>query len=102
MSRLRVARNVLWRYGAKMILTQAAGRAAGSVLRAVAPSALPRLRRRRIEGWSPSWVAPDPELRAEIIERAARNWPTQPLRGGEFYIQEDKAFTCNLRKGRLR
>jgi asparagine synthase (glutamine-hydrolysing) len=88
LSRLRVARNVLWTYGAKLFLSQAAGRAAGNVLRAVAPSALPRLRRRRYERWSPSWVAPDPALRAEIVERSARLWPTQPVRRGEFYIQE--------------
>jgi len=88
LSRLRVARNLLWTYGMKPLLTRAGGRAGGSVLRGIAPWAQEPLRRWRISRWDPPWAAPDPHLRAELVERTSRTWPTRDSTRGGFYVQE--------------
>jgi asparagine synthetase B (glutamine-hydrolysing) len=80
-SRLRAARNLLWRFGANTLLRAAAA----TTLDRAAPWALQAHRRRRIARATPEWVAPDPLLRAAIDERALVRPKT---RFGDFYMSE--------------
>jgi asparagine synthase (glutamine-hydrolysing) len=57
-SRRATARNLLWRYGLRLLLAAA--------LHRVAPSGLRAYRRRRRPRWIPDWLAPDPSLRREL------------------------------------
>jgi len=65
LSRTRAARHVLWTYGIKTILRRSGRRA----LRRAAPQLLSAHHRRRIDAATPSWVAPDPVLRDELLGR---------------------------------
>jgi asparagine synthase (glutamine-hydrolysing) len=58
-----VARNLLWTYGLRPIL----GDGAKSVLGRVAPGSLARREHLRFAQATPTWVAPDPELRARML-----------------------------------
>jgi len=58
-----VARNLLWTYGLRPIL----GDGAKSILGRVAPGALARREHLRFLQATPTWVAPDPELRSQML-----------------------------------
>jgi hypothetical protein len=54
----------------------------------IAPEAFQNRRRRKVIAGTPPWVAPDPQLRAQIDARAERTLAaSQPL-NGSFYEQE--------------
>jgi asparagine synthase (glutamine-hydrolysing) len=76
-SRLRVARNLLWRFGARPVLAAAVGQAA--------PRAVRARRRRIIARTTPDWVAPDGALRRALDQRAEIA-PLRPPR--DFYMTE--------------
>jgi asparagine synthase (glutamine-hydrolysing) len=79
-SRYEAIRNVLWTFGAKPL--------AGMTIDRVAPTYWRRRRRGKLIASTPGWVAPDPELRARIDERAERVLASpQPSPGG-FYEQD--------------
>jgi asparagine synthase (glutamine-hydrolysing) len=62
LSRRASLRSLLWTFGTRQILAAAAGRRARWALR--------RYRKRRRQKLTPGWLAPDPELRAELEARA--------------------------------
>jgi asparagine synthase (glutamine-hydrolysing) len=62
----RTLRTVLWDWGARPLLRQAAGAA----LHAASPSATRAYRRRSILASFPPWLAPDPNLRETLVRRA--------------------------------
>lgn len=64
-TRLAYGRNVLWRYGARPVLGSAVKRA----LDRTAPSLIEWERLRRLAHATPTWIAPDPALQAEILRR---------------------------------
>jgi asparagine synthetase B (glutamine-hydrolysing) len=64
-TRLAYARNVVWRYGARTVLS----RGIKKVLDHAAPSLIERARLRHLAHSTPAWIAPDPYLRAEILRR---------------------------------
>jgi asparagine synthase (glutamine-hydrolysing) len=64
-ARGRVARNLLWTYGLRPIL----GDGARSVLERTAPGVLARREQSRFAQTTPSWIAPDAGLRAQMLER---------------------------------
>jgi asparagine synthase (glutamine-hydrolysing) len=80
--RLLMARNLLWRFGARDLAAAAAARG----LERTAPGLLRRRRLRRLEAATPRWLAPDPALRRSMNERAlaARRPPT----GRDLYWRE--------------
>jgi asparagine synthase (glutamine-hydrolysing) len=80
---LQVLRSTVWRYGLRPI--------AGMAAHTVAPAAWDRSRARRVAGSTPSWVAPDPALRAAQFERALRNLAPARPQGG-FYSRESRVF----------
>lgn len=71
-----VARNLFWTYGIRPILREGGA----STLRRIAPGVLARLERRRLAQTTPEWVAPDPQLRAQMLERYRAHKRT-PSRG---------------------
>jgi asparagine synthase (glutamine-hydrolysing) len=64
-------RNVLWRFGARPLLVQAALDAPGGLGQRLVEAR----KRRYIAESTPSYLAPDPELRAELDRRAERMLP---------------------------
>jgi asparagine synthase (glutamine-hydrolysing) len=64
-SRRQSFRSALWFYGARPLLRATAA----SALRRVRPSALDAYRRKRLVSSLPRWLAPDPVLRASLVER---------------------------------
>jgi len=82
LSRPALLRNILWQFGLRPLLL-----AAGvGVLRRVAPSFLQSCQRGRVMSRTPAWVAPDPVLKRDMGERAARMLPEFPGEG--FYARE--------------
>ena len=70
---------VLWKFGLRPV-------AAAATVRALGGAAGPVVRwrkRRHARATTPSWVAPDPELRRELDQRAERYLDEPPL--GDFY-----------------
>jgi asparagine synthetase B (glutamine-hydrolysing) len=65
-SKWPMLRNLLWKYGAKVVLQDAARGVSG----AVAPSVLADVRRRRLRERLDPWLAPDPAFARELEERA--------------------------------
>ena len=61
-------RNLLWRYGTKVVLKDAARGVVGRV----APRRLDEHRRHQLDERMDDWLAPDPELAREVEERAIR------------------------------
>jgi len=79
LSRPRVVRNVLWKYGLRPLGSR--------VLHRVAPGPWNRNRLSRQVRRDPVWVAPDPALRAAMAQRAEHNLgPADPPMG--FYARE--------------
>ena len=71
---LTVARNVFWTFGLRRLV--------GASIAAVAPNAWQSNRHQREIAKTPPWVAPDPELRRAMDERAASLVPAaRPERG---------------------
>lgn len=71
-SRSRTIRDVLWKWGLRVLLHAEARR----VLQAAFPERLHARWRRKAAEDVPAWVAPDPSLRAEMLQRAVRTFPT--------------------------
>jgi hypothetical protein len=92
--RLALLRTLLWRYGARPLVSWQAGRA----LKRFAPGLLRAHRERRRREVTPSWLAPDPELqraseeRQERVQAAldARPAPSGPY--GFFHFEEPRGF----------
>jgi asparagine synthase (glutamine-hydrolysing) len=82
LSGIVTAYNMLWRFGMRVVL----GDAAALALRKVAPSVYHMRRRRRVPGMTPRWLAPDPALRREIHARVYRSMPMSV--GGGSYVAE--------------
>jgi hypothetical protein len=79
LSRLATLRSVLWRFGAKPIVAGLGER--------LAPWAIRGYRYREKRRSTPEWVAPDPDLRAAVLGRAAES--ANERRGaGSFYLRE--------------
>jgi asparagine synthase (glutamine-hydrolysing) len=76
----QTARVLLWEYGTRPILRDAAVRS----LRRRAPHAFADLRQRRLTASTPVYVAPTPGLRRELSERHARSFREPDPRG--FYV----------------
>jgi asparagine synthetase B (glutamine-hydrolysing) len=79
LSRLVNLKGILWTFGLRPILSLAAEK--------FAPFALDAYRRRHKRELTPEWVAPDPDLRREILERPDENIASA-ARG--FYIREGR------------
>ncbi len=75
-----VFRLLLWKCGLKPLLIQA--------LRQAMPEPLLRARRSRIARRIPSWLAPDPAVRRELIRRGEQMAPESESEKAGFYIQE--------------
>jgi asparagine synthase (glutamine-hydrolysing) len=73
-----LARNLAWRFGLRPLLGSAAAR--------IAPWAV-EYRRRRAARAVPGWIAPDPLLRQELIDRATASLPIPP-KPGQIYLSE--------------
>jgi asparagine synthase (glutamine-hydrolysing) len=73
-------RNTFWTFGGRPIASMLAGR--------MAPAYWSNRRHRNVVASTPAWVAPDPELRKRIDERASQVLaPTEP-ENGSFYERE--------------
>ena len=73
-----LARNLVWRFGIRPLLGSAAAR--------IAPWAVD-YRRRRAARAIPGWIAPDPTLRHELVDRASASLP-RPPKPGQVYLSE--------------
>lgn len=82
-SPVRAVRGVLWRFGARPLLSAAAQ----GVLRQVAPEKLHQFRRRRLLR-DPAWLAPDQELRNELDHRLEQALVQQIATSDSFYFRE--------------
>ena len=71
-----IARNLLWTYGLRPML----GDGARSMLDRIAPAVVARQERWRFAQVTPDWVAPDPQLRDQMLERYKAHKRT-PRRG---------------------
>jgi asparagine synthase (glutamine-hydrolysing) len=83
----RMLRLLLWHYGARPVL----GQTAAGVLRHLAPGFMLAHRRRALDELTPSWVAPDPELRRELgrrVERRAEESLREDVSGQPRYLRE--------------
>jgi len=80
-SRLDVLRGAAWTFGMRPLLSAALGR--------VAPRAWRASRVRRLIESTPSFAAPDPDLRRRMDARAGRNLPDPNPRDG-FYVQDGR------------
>jgi len=93
-TRLAYGRNVVWRYGARPVL----GSVVKNWLDRAAPSLIERERLRRLAHSTPTWIAPDPRLQAEILRREGevlereaaqrRQRPHLDRRFPRFYIEQ--------------
>ena len=70
-------RQILWTYGLRAVLRDWIWRQA--------PGLALRCRRQLVPRAIPDWVAPDPELRRELIERFEQHWDRQTNQHG-FYV----------------
>jgi asparagine synthetase B (glutamine-hydrolysing) len=92
---LTLLRNVLWRFGARPLLSSVTGRA----LRRLAPGTLEARRFRRISAARPAWIAPDPTLAREMDDRIRQSVErgVRDLRSSEVYLREMRiSFTHPL------
>jgi asparagine synthase (glutamine-hydrolysing) len=83
LSQIRFVWNVLWRFGARPIALEAIGRSAHGVLK--------RQRRRKAAKSIPEWIAPAPEVRRSLVERALASDPhlfesPSPSGAHHFYL----------------
>jgi asparagine synthetase B (glutamine-hydrolysing) len=85
-----LVKDMAWYFGGKPLLTGAAV----EMLRRTAPSVLDANKRRFIARTTPDWVAPEPELRRELNERAERN--TGQPEFGQFYLRTMKRALDHL------
>jgi asparagine synthase (glutamine-hydrolysing) len=79
MPKLASLRVLLWRYGLRSVLAGQGER--------FAPFALNAYRRRRQRELTPDWVAPDPELRKQVLSRAYE-WVTAKRSQRSFYERD--------------
>ena len=77
----RVWSNALWRFGVKLLLMPAMGRA----LRATAPGLREPYHRRVVRAQVPGWAVPDDDLAATLERRALAAWPDPPTDGWYRY-----------------
>ncbi|HET7457344.1 MAG TPA: asparagine synthase-related protein [Gemmatimonadaceae bacterium] len=85
-----LVKDMVWHFGGKPILTGAAVK----VLDQVMPSVLDARKRQFIASTTPDWLAPDPELRREVNERAERH--TGQPEFGQFYLRTMKRALGHL------
>ena len=85
--RALIARNLLWRFGARDLLAAQAVRA----LRRAAPGLLRRRRLERLDGRTPAWLAPEASLRRTLDERALAALP-EPRTKGLYWRELDEAL----------
>ncbi len=78
LSRVATLRSVFWTFGTRPLVVATASKRA--------PRALAAYRRRRREERMPDWIAPDPELRRELDERA--DAADEPGYEQGFYLRE--------------
>jgi asparagine synthase (glutamine-hydrolysing) len=90
LSRLRLSRNLLWRYGLRPLLRDAVLRAPGGRLL----RELLRALRRRTSQVLPDWVAPDSRLRKELGRRAAG--ANEPAEVNSHYLREMRLYFDHL------
>jgi len=80
MSAGEAAYGAWWRFGARPLAAMLADR--------IAPQAFQRRRRKKLIAGTPPWLTPDPQLRAQLDDRAERMLaPSQPS-NGSFYDRE--------------
>ena len=79
---LRLTRNLLWRFGARDVLSGTVARGLG----AYAPGVLRRHRLRGVRAETPDWALPDPALRRQFQERALAARPAPVTR--DLYRRE--------------
>jgi asparagine synthase (glutamine-hydrolysing) len=77
-------RSIVWKYGLRNVLVSLEQRA----LRRVAPSLLTRQTTHQAERSLPPWLAPDAELRSELLEMAVSRRMELKPRPGDFYANE--------------
>jgi asparagine synthetase B (glutamine-hydrolysing) len=76
---MTVLRNLLWRFGMRPLLGLAGDR--------IAPTVMDSRRRHRAVERIPAWVAPDPALRRELVDRANASVPER-RKPGQIYRAE--------------
>jgi asparagine synthetase B (glutamine-hydrolysing) len=85
-TRVSLWRNLLWTFGTKPLLLAGARR----VVPEESPS-LARWRRNRAREGMPDWVAPDPEFREQLLDRAVQGASSLEWhRSGSFYLQQGR------------
>jgi asparagine synthetase B (glutamine-hydrolysing) len=77
-------RSIVWKYGLRNVLVSLEQRA----LRRVAPALLRRQTAVQAERSVPSWLAPDAELRSELLELAVSKRMELKPKPGDFYANE--------------
>ena len=86
-TRASFLKNMLWSFGMRPILREAAMRG----LRATAPGVLSRHRRKRAADAMPDWVAADPALREELLARVEHGMgDAEWERSRSFYMQQGR------------
>jgi asparagine synthase (glutamine-hydrolysing) len=81
---LTVLHNLLWRFGTRPLLGLAGDR--------IAPRVMDSRRRRRAVGGIPAWVAPDPALRQELVDRANASVSGRRNPGQIYRAEMDEAL----------
>lgn len=94
-SAARTLRSVLWDWGARPLLRQTAGAA----LQAWSPSATRNRRLRSVRESFPAWLAPDPDLRREVIELVIDALPPPAPRS--LHLQAQRRLAHHARLGLL-
>ena len=87
LSPLSVARGMLWRFGARPLISAGAQ----GVLRRVAPRQLRGFKQRRMMRPIPSWFAPDPALREELEDRYEATLARHTRWNESFYLSDIRA-----------
>ena len=86
-SRSKLLQKSMWRFGLRPFLAAVHEAALGSL----ATQVLAAERRFRVTRSIPDWLAPDPRLRRELVDRAEAARPERSPRPGEYYVRKGRS-----------